>query len=138
MWFGYVEPLEITNMDELRTEVQTKLKKFMSVPFLTIDNIWTSFKDILLSKSLGVSCLIWTNNVMYIVVICFPRETCSRSKQTYPWITTEVRKIINKKNKAGRKVRKTNNQKDRDRFRKLKAEAQKTARNWDGISSDVR
>jgi hypothetical protein len=24
------------------------------------------------SKSLGVSCLIWTNNVMYIVLICFP------------------------------------------------------------------
>jgi hypothetical protein len=45
----------------------------------------------------------------------------SRSKQTYPWITTEVRKIINKKNKAGRKVRKTNNQKDRDRFRKLRS-----------------
>jgi hypothetical protein len=44
-----------TNMDELRTEVQTKLKDFMSVSFLTIDNIWTSFKDILLN-----------------VVVCFP------------------------------------------------------------------
>jgi hypothetical protein len=52
----------------------------------------------------------------------------SRSKQTYPWITTEISKIINKKNKAGRKARKTNNQKDRDRFLKLKAETQKAAR----------
>ena len=52
----------------------------------------------------------------------------SRSKQTYPWITTEISKIINKKNKAGRKARKTNNQKDRDRFLKLKVETQKAAR----------
>jgi hypothetical protein len=98
-------------MDELRTEVQTKLNDFMSVSFLTIDNMWTAFKDIFL-------------NTMEKHV----PSKLSRSKQTYPWITTEVRKIINKKNKAGRKVRKTNNQKDRDRFRKLKAEAQKTAR----------
>jgi hypothetical protein len=100
-----------TNMDELRTEVQTKLNEFMSVSFLTIDNMWTAFKDIFL-------------NTMEKHV----PSKLSRSKQTYPWITTEVRKIINKKNKAGRKVRKTNNQKDQDRFRKLKAEAQKAAR----------
>jgi hypothetical protein len=98
-------------MDELRTEVQTKLNEFMSVSFLTIDNMWTAFKDIFL-------------NTMEKHV----PSKLSRSKQTYPWITTEVRKIINKKNKAGRKVRKTNNQKDQDRFRKLKAEAQKAAR----------
>jgi hypothetical protein len=49
----------------------------------------------------------------------------SRSKPTYPWITTEVRRSINRKNKAGNKARKTNNQKDRDRYRKLKALAQK-------------
>lgn len=89
-------------MDELRTEVQTKLNDFMAVSFLTIDNMWTAFKDILL-------------NAMEKHV----PSKLSRSKQTYPWITTEVRKIINKKNKAGRKARKTNNQKDRDRFRKL-------------------
>jgi hypothetical protein len=100
-----------TNMDELRTEVQTKLKDFMSVSFLTIDNMWTSFKDILL-------------NAMEKHV----PSNLSRSKQTYPWITTEISKIINKKNKAGRKGRKTNNQKDRVRFLKLKAEAQKAAR----------
>jgi hypothetical protein len=102
---------KLTNMDELRTEVQIKLNDFMAVSFLTIDNMWIAFKDIIL-------------NVMEKHV----PSKLSRSKQTYPWITTEVRKIINKKNKAGRKVRKTNNQKDRDRFRKLKAEAQKTAR----------
>jgi hypothetical protein len=79
--------------------------------FLTIDNMWTAFKDILL-------------NAMEKHV----PSKLSRSKQTCPWITTEVRKIIDKKNKAGRKARKTNNQKDRDRFRKLKAEAQKAAR----------
>ena len=38
-----------TNMDELRTEVETKLNDFMAVSFLTIDNMWTAFKDILLN-----------------------------------------------------------------------------------------
>ena len=95
-------------MDELRTEVETKLNDFMAVSFLTIDNMWTAFKDILL-------------NAMEKHV----PSKLSRSKQTYPWITTEVRKIINKKNKAGRKARRTNNQKDRDRFRKLKLKHKK-------------
>ena len=63
-----------TNMDELRTEVQTTLNDFMAVSFLTIDNMWTAFKDILL-------------NAMEKHVPSKP----SRSKQTYPWITTEVR-----------------------------------------------
>ena len=31
-------------MDELRTEVQTKLNDFMSVSFLTIDNMWIPLK----------------------------------------------------------------------------------------------
>jgi len=35
-------------MDELHTEAQTKWNDFMSVSFLTIDNMWTAFKDILL------------------------------------------------------------------------------------------
>lgn len=52
----------------------------------------------------------------------------SRSKPTYPSIPTEVRRTINRKNKAENKTRKPNNQKDRDRYRKLKALAQKTAR----------
>ena len=63
-----------TNMDELRTEVQTTLNDFMAVSFLTIDNMWTAFKDILL-------------NAMEKHV----PSKLSRSKQTYPWITTEVR-----------------------------------------------
>jgi predicted ATP-dependent serine protease len=73
MWFGYVEPSIVilfqtnirinrikqtkrkiylwksTNMDELCTEVQTKLNDFMAVSFLTIDNMWIAFKDILLN-----------------------------------------------------------------------------------------
>ena len=61
-------------MDELRTEVQTTLNDFMAVSFLTIDNMWTAFKDILL-------------NAMEKHV----PSKLSRSKQTYPWITTEVR-----------------------------------------------
>ena len=61
-------------MDELRTEVQTKLNDFMSVSFLTIDNMWTAFKDILLD-----------------VMEKHVPSKLSRSKQTYPWITTEVR-----------------------------------------------
>ena len=52
----------------------------------------------------------------------------SRSKSTYPWITTEVRRSINRKNRAGNNARITNNHKDRDRYRKLKAPAQNTAR----------
>jgi hypothetical protein len=36
-------------MDELRKEVQTKFNDFMAVSFLTIDNMWTAFKDILLN-----------------------------------------------------------------------------------------
>jgi hypothetical protein len=36
-------------MDELRTEVQTKLNDFMAVSFLTIDNMWIAFKDILMN-----------------------------------------------------------------------------------------
>ena len=59
-------------MDELRTEVQTKLNDFMAVSFLTIDNMWTAFKDILL-------------NAMEKHV----PSKLSRSKQTYPCITTE-------------------------------------------------
>ena len=95
-------------MDDLCTEVQTKLNDFMAVSFLTIDNMWIAFKDILL-------------NAMEKHIPC----KLSRSKQTYTWITSEVRKIINKKNKAGRKARRTNNQKDRDRFRKLKLKHKK-------------
>jgi hypothetical protein len=50
------------------------------------------------------------------------------SRPTYPWITTAVRRGINRKNKAGRKARKTKKPKDRERYRKLKAQAQRTSR----------
>jgi len=44
------------------------------------------------------------------------------------WITTAVRRGINRKNKAGRKARKTKKPKDRERYRKLKAQARGTSR----------
>jgi hypothetical protein len=49
------------------------------------------------------------------------------SRPTYPWITTAVRRGINRKNKASRKARKTKKPKDRERYRKLKAQAQRTS-----------
>ena len=52
----------------------------------------------------------------------------SRSKPTYPWITPlKSEDLLTGKIRLGMKARKTNNQKDRDQYRKLKALAQKTA-----------
>jgi hypothetical protein len=56
------------------------------------------------------------------------KRKLSRSKPTHPWITTEVRRIINKKNKAGNKASKTKSQRDKDRYRKLKSLTQRTTR----------
>jgi prephenate dehydrogenase len=66
------------------------MEDFSSNEFPTIDDMWTSFKNILL-------------NAMEESV----PSKLSRSKPTHPLITTEVRRIINKKNKAGNKERKT-------------------------------
>ena len=78
------------NTQELQDEVRTNMEDFSSNEFPTIDDMWTSFKNILL-------------NAMEKSV----PSKLSRSKPTHPWITTEVRRIINKKNKAGNKARKT-------------------------------
>ena len=49
---------------------------FMQVKKILFTNVffsWSLFPCLYEgSQSLWVSCLIWTNNVMYIVVICFP------------------------------------------------------------------
>ena len=87
------------------------MEDFSSNEFPTIDDMWTSFKNILL-------------NAMEKSV----PSKLSRSKPTHPWITTEVRRIINKKNKAGNKARKTKSQRDKDRYRKLKSLTQRTTR----------
>jgi len=76
--------------------------------FNSIDDMWSNFKNILL-------------NAMGKHV---PSKLTS-SRPTYPWITTAVRRGINRKNKAGRKARKTNKPKDRERYRKLKAHQDK-------------
>jgi hypothetical protein len=73
--------------------------------------MWSNFKNILL-------------NAMGKHV---PSKLTS-SRPTYPWITTAVRRGINRKIKAGRKARKTKKPKDRERYRKLKAQAQRTSR----------
>jgi hypothetical protein len=79
--------------------------------FNSIDDMWSHFKNILL-------------NAMGKHV---PSKLTS-SRPTYPWITTAVRRGINRKNKAGRKAHKTKKPKDRERYRKLKAQAQRTSR----------
>jgi hypothetical protein len=99
------------NTQELQDEVRTNMEDFSSNEFPTIDDMWTSFKNILL-------------NAMEKSV----PSKLSRSKPTHPWITTEVRRIINKKNKAGNKARKTKSQRDKDRYRKLKSLTQRTTR----------
>ena len=80
-------------MDELRTEVQTKLNDIMAVSFLTIDNMWTAFKDILL-------------NAMEKHV----PSKLSRSKQTCPCITTEG-KLLTKRTKLEGKLGETTTRK---------------------------
>ena len=80
----------------------------MITKFSTIDDMWINLKNTLI-------------NAMEKSV----PSKLSSSKPTYPRITTEVRRSINRKNKAGNKARKTNNRKDRDRYRKLKALAPK-------------
>ena len=99
------------NTQELQDEVRTSMEDFSSNEFPTIDDMWTSFKSILL-------------NAMEKSV----PSKLSRSKPTHPWITKEVRRFINKKNKAGNKARKTKSQRDKDRYRKLKSLTQRTTR----------
>jgi hypothetical protein len=99
------------NTDELSKDVKHQTDKFMLSTFNSINDMWSNFKNILL-------------NAMGKHV---PSKLTS-SRPTYPWITTTVRGGINRKNKAGRKVRKTKKPKDRERYRKLKAQAQRTSR----------
>jgi hypothetical protein len=76
---------KLANLEDLR-EVCIKINDFMTTKFSTIDDMWINFKNTLL-------------NAMEKSV----PSKLSRSKPTYPWITTEVRRSINRKNKAGNK-----------------------------------
>ena len=99
------------NTDELSKDVKHQTDKFVLSTFNSIDDMWPNFKNILL-------------NAMGKHVPCM----LTSSRPTYPWITTAVRRGINRKNKAGMKARKTKKPKDRERYRKLKAQAQRTSR----------
>ena len=99
------------NTDEISKVVKHQTDKFMLSTFNSIDDMWSNFKNILL-------------NAMGKHVPSKPTS----SRPTYPWITTAVRRGINRKNKAGRKARKAKKPKDRERYRKLKAQAQRTSR----------
>ena len=99
------------NFAEMEKDTTNKIELFMRKSFRNVDDMWVNFKSILL-------------NTMEEHV----PSKLSRFKPTYPWITTEVRRLISRKNKAGFKARKTNTQKDRERFRKLKSQTQRATR----------
>ncbi len=52
----------------------------------------------------------------------------TRSKNTHPWIDTELNRLSRRKNRAYRRARKTNKEKDWSRYKKLKATSQKQIR----------
>jgi hypothetical protein len=109
------------NTDELSKDVKHQTDKFVLSTFNSIDDMWPNFKNILL-------------NAMGKHVPCM----LTSSRPTYPWITTAVRRGINRKNKAGMKARKTKKPKDRERYRKLKAQAQRTSRQaYDNYFHDI-
>ena len=54
------------------------------------------------------------------------KETSSKSHQ--PWITTETKRLIRKKNRWFRKAKQTNTEKDWKIYKKIKAETQRTCR----------
>ena len=99
------------NLEELHSEIKTHITTFMSTSFHSVDDMWLAFTNILINA----------------MEKCVPSKLSS-TRPTYPWINTEVRRAISRKNKAGRKARKTKNPKDRERYHKMKALAQKTSR----------
>ena len=81
----------------------------MTTKFSTIDDMWINFKNTLLEMA-------WKNSY---------HPHYQDQNLHIHGSPTVVRRSINRKNKAGNKAWKTNNEKYRDRYRKHKVIAQK-------------
>ncbi|CAG2204419.1 unnamed protein product [Mytilus edulis] len=96
-----------TNIDEIQNEVRLFAETFNQKTFSNIENMWKYFKE----------------NIMKIIDQKVPTKMTT-TKFTHPWINTNIKRLIRRKNKAHKKSRKTKKKRDRDRYKYLQQQTQ--------------
>ncbi|CAG2226442.1 unnamed protein product [Mytilus edulis] len=96
-----------TNIDEIQNEVRLFAENFNQKTFSNIENMWKYFKE----------------NIMKIIDQKVPTKMTT-TKFTHPWINTNIKRLIRRKNKAYKKSRKTKKKRDRDRYKYLQQQTQ--------------
>ena len=94
------------NIEGIKEDVANFVEGFNQTVFENIEQMWKLYKDKLLE--------ILTNKHV--------PSKMTTTKFTHPWINTDIKKFVRRKNNAHKKARKT--RKDRDRYKYLQKQSQ--------------
>ena len=95
----------------LKTETTSYVKFFTSESFPSVDAMWTSFRD----------------NILRLMDKHVPHKL-TRSRHSNPWINTATRRLTRQKHRAFYKAKASGNQRDKQRYKRLKSLCQKSIR----------
>ena len=108
-------------MDGLRSNISSSSQTFLSTDYADIDSIWAAFKTTVTSAM--------DQHV--------PTKMTS-TLRTHPWVNTNLRKLMRKKQRAHRLAKPTRQARDWNRYKKLQAEAQRSTRKaYKGYMEDI-
>ncbi|CAG2253343.1 unnamed protein product [Mytilus edulis] len=102
-----IQLCKITNIDEIQNEVRLFAEIFNQKTFSNTENMWKYFKE----------------NIIKIIDQKVPTKMTT-TKFTRPWINTNIKRLIRRKQKAYKKSRKTRKKRDRDRYKYLQQQTQ--------------
>lgn len=97
------------NMDAIREEIKNNYKECDNIRDINL--IWAKFKGMI-------------NDLMRKHI---PTKF-TRSRPSHPWIDTHLNRLTRRKNRAHQKARRTKNNRDRNRYNKLKTSCQREIR----------
>ena len=100
-----------TDMDGLRSNISSSSQTFLSTDYADIDSMWAAFKT----------------SVTSAMDQHVPTKMSS-TRRTHPWVNTNLRKLMRKKQRAHRLAKRTRQARDWNRYKKLQAEAQRSTR----------
>ena len=112
----HVSPYKILLWDKadqavIRQHIDNAMCKILDNSYETVNDIWSDFKS----------------SITSIVEENIPSKM-SRSRYSNPWMTTKVKRLLRRRQKAFRVARRNNNAKNQARYRHLKATAQREMR----------
>ena len=103
--------LKKANIEGIRRHINVASTTFTNSEFDSIDGMWASLKTVVTTAL--------EQNV--------PTKMSS-TRRTHPWVSTSLRRMMRRKQRAHRKAKKSGQSKDWDRFKRLQSEVQRSTR----------